>query len=337
MKEYPLRTYPKTRIVSPPHGFITHFHPSIVYTVTVALGGLFMHRIPFAILFSLSLTFGLSLPTSYAQNTPPKKIVMVAGKPSHGPGEHEFNAGVRLLKKCLDTVPGVETAAYYNGWPEDENVLDGADAIFLYMDGGLGHPILQKDRLEKMGERMKKGVGLMCAHYAVEVPAKKGGPEFKEWIGAYYETNWSCNPMWTAEFTSLPQHPIANGVKPYAIRDEWYFNMRFSEKPSYVTPILTATPSDEVRDGPYVHPQGPYPHIQAAKGRAETLLWVVERPDGGRGAGFTGGHFHKNWGDPNFRKIVLNTLLWVAKAEVPANGVECEITPEELNQGLDPK
>lgn len=31
-----------------------------------------------------------------------KKVVMVAGTPSHGPGEHEFNAGTLLLKKCLD-------------------------------------------------------------------------------------------------------------------------------------------------------------------------------------------------------------------------------------------
>ena len=36
-----------------------------------------------------------------------KKIVMVAGTPSHGPGDHEFNAGTMLLKHCLDATPGV--------------------------------------------------------------------------------------------------------------------------------------------------------------------------------------------------------------------------------------
>src|SRR5262249_50321422 len=41
-----------------------------------------------------------------------KKIVLVAGTPSHGPGDHEFNAGVLLLKKCLDHVPGVMATAY---------------------------------------------------------------------------------------------------------------------------------------------------------------------------------------------------------------------------------
>ena len=26
---------------------------------------------------------------------------MIAGKPSHGPGQHEHNAGIQLLAKCL--------------------------------------------------------------------------------------------------------------------------------------------------------------------------------------------------------------------------------------------
>jgi hypothetical protein len=34
---------------------------------------------------------------------------------------------------------------------------------------------------------------------------------------------------------------------------------------------------------------------------------------------------------------VLNAVLWVAKAEVPANGVECAVTDDDLKQNLDPK
>jgi hypothetical protein len=66
-------------------------------------------------------------------------------------------------------------------------------------------------------------------------------------------------------------------------------------------------------------------------------MWCIERPDGGRGFGFTGGHFHKNWGDENFRKLFLNALLWLAKAEVPGNGVESTITPEDIAKNWDPK
>ena len=67
-------------------------------------------------------------------------------------------------------------------------------------------------------------------------------------------------------------------------------------------------------------PRGPYKHILEAKGRDEVLAWAVERPDGGRGFGFTGGHFHRNWGDPNFRKLVLNAILWTAGLDVPPSG-----------------
>ena len=74
------------------------------------------------------------------------------------------------------------------------------------------------------------------------------------------------------------------------------------------------------RDGPYVYPKGPYAHIQEAKGQPEAMMWAVERPDGGRGVGFTGGHFHKNWLDDNFRKVVLNAAVWICKVEVPGRG-----------------
>jgi putative membrane-bound dehydrogenase-like protein len=266
-----------------------------------------------------------------------KKIVMVAGTPSHGPLAHEFNAGTLLLKKCLDQVPGVNAVVYTNGWPSDPNAFDGAAAIFLFMDGGGGHPILRDNRLQKIGALMREGVGLGCAHYAVEVPKERGGPEFLEWIGGYYENAFSVNPMWTPNFQSFPDHPITRGVQPFSINDEWYFNMRFRPEMKGVTPILVAKPSDKVRQGPYVHPRGPYDHIVAASGRDEVMMWAVERADGGRGFGFTGGHHHLNWGNENFRKVVLNALLWIAKVEVPSGGVPSSVTEEDLMQNLDPK
>src|SRR5262245_22890989 len=116
-----------------------------------------------------------------------KKLVMIAGTPSHGPGDHEFNAGVRLLEKCLKGFPNLETVVFLNGYPKDDSALDTADAIVCYADGGNGHPLIREKRLERIGKLMAKGVGLMCAHYGVEVPKDLGGPEFKEWIGGYTE------------------------------------------------------------------------------------------------------------------------------------------------------
>ena len=76
--------------------------------------------------------------------------------------------------------------------------------------------MLQLDRKiarEEIRELMKKGVGFGCIHYAVEVPANKGGPEFLQWIGGYFETYRSVNPHWDADFTSFPKHPITQGVR----------------------------------------------------------------------------------------------------------------------------
>ena len=280
----------------------------------------------------LACTAALSLATNtFAEN---KKIVLVAGKPSHGPGEHEFNAGVLLLKQCLDKVPGLETVAYTNGWPADRNAFAGADAIVLYMDGGDGHPAIQDQRLEQLHKEMKRGAGLACLHYAVEVPKEKGGYEFLNWIGGYFEAFWSVNPVWEADYKELPKHPITRGVKPFDIRDEWYYHMRFQEE--HVTPILSAVPPDETRDRPD-DAHGGNEYVRARKGMAEVMAWAYERPDGGRGFGFTGAHYHKNWGNDNFRKLVLNAILWIAKVEVPENGVESTVTPEDLQKNLDPK
>jgi hypothetical protein len=66
-------------------------------------------------------------------------------------------------------------------------------------------------------------------------------------------------------------------------------------------------------------------------------MWVYERPEGGRGFGFTGGHSHKNWGNENFRKVVLNAILWIARADVPPNGVDVSLSEDDLKENLDVK
>jgi hypothetical protein len=58
-----------------------------------------------------------------------------------------------------------------------------------------------------------------------------------------------------------------------------------------------------------------------ARGEIQHVMWAGERPGGGRGFGFTGGHFHWNWGHPEHRQIVLNAIAWIAGAEVPDDGV----------------
>src|SRR5262245_53474647 len=48
------------------------------------------------------------------------KIVLVAGRQSHGPGDHEFFAGSALLMNFLKQTPGVFPVMARDGWPKDE-------------------------------------------------------------------------------------------------------------------------------------------------------------------------------------------------------------------------
>ena len=267
-----------------------------------------------------------------------KHILLIAGKPSHGTGAHEFQAGCHLLKKCLDKIPGIHSEVHLNGWPADTKAFDRVDAVFLYMDGGSGHPAIKPERLKLLGDLMKKGVGLGCAHYAVEVPKGEAGQAWLDWTGGYFEAFWSVNPHWDADFKDFPKHPITRGVRPFKINDEWYYHMRFPEDMKGVTPILTAVPPDRTRGQPGASSShGGNPHVQARLGMPEHVLWAIERADGGRGFGFTGGHFHRNWANDDFRKIVLNAIVWTAKADVPGDGVASVLTQADLEAHLDSK
>ncbi|HYE98012.1 MAG TPA: ThuA domain-containing protein [Planctomycetota bacterium] len=273
-----------------------------------------------------------------AQDGPRKKVVFVSGRPSHGPGDHEHYAGCMVLAQSLKAsgLP-VETAVHKHGWPEDEAFFEGADTVVVYCDGGGGH--LLNKRLEAFDKLMKKGVGLVCIHYAVEVPKGPSGDAFLGWIGGYFETHWSVNPWWDADFLKMPEHPITRGVRPFKIRDEWYYHMRFRDNMEGVAPILTAVPPDSTRQGKDgAHSGNPAVRAEIGKGTAEHVAWAYQRPDGGRGFGFTGGHRHANWANDDFRKLVLNAIWWTAKGEVPEGGVSSKTpTQEEMDAHLDPK
>jgi putative membrane-bound dehydrogenase-like protein len=271
--------------------------------------------------------------------SPGKRIVFVAGRPSHAYGAHEHNAGCLLLSRELKAaLPHYDVQVHLNGWPDQADFLRGADCLVMYCDGGARHMVLP--HLDEVDALARQGLGIVCLHYAVEVPKGPAGERFLDWIGGYFETDWSVNPHWTARFSQLPQHPITRGVTPFEIHDEWYYHMRFRQGMQGVVPILTALPPPETLR----RPDGPHsgnPHVRQAvleRREPQHVAWAAERPGGGRGFGFTGGHDHWNWGDPNFRKIVLNAIVWCARDEVPPQGVASPaVTLRQLEANLDPK
>ena len=328
------------------------FNPSNVMNKTSSL-----------VLLGLSLLHSVSFG---AENK--RQVLLVAGRPSHGPGAHEHNAGVQLLAKCLKEGAGdrVEVQYSLNGeWPAAET-LAKAHTLVLYSDGGAGH--VASGHWEDVAREVRRGCGLVCLHYAVEPayapenwpefqrtpegkPAKQtvfnparssngpGSAELANGLGGYFEQFWSVNPVWTANFREFPKHPIANGVQPFSTRDEWYYHMRFRKGMKRVTPILSDLPPPETTQrGEGSHGGNPE-QKQAVLERKEPqhVAWAVDREDGGRGFGFTGGHFHAGWGNENQRKLVLNAILWTAQAEVPEKGLESKVSEADMAANLDPK
>ena len=265
-----------------------------------------------------------------------KKVVFISGKPSHGRLAHEHRAGNMILAKALNEsglpVEGVLVSEY--GYPKDESILENAATVVIFCTGHGGH--LLNSKLEAFDKLMDKGVGVVMIHWATE--AMRGDPskQFLEWMGGFCDLNWSVNPHWTPKFKPV-NHPIWNGVKAFSVYDEWYYHMRFVEDPTGLIPILADVPPIDTlkrRDGP--RSGNPVVRKAVANKEPQTVAWAYQRAGCGRGFGFTGGHVHMNWQDDNYRKIVLNAILWTAQMEIPEEGVPSKTpTKEEMHANLD--
>ncbi|MBK8035744.1 MAG: ThuA domain-containing protein [Verrucomicrobiaceae bacterium] len=253
------------------------------------------------------------------------KIVLLAGSPSNKPGQHEYFAGCALLREWLATVPGVAPVMVADGWPKNEAVLDGARAVVFFMDGGPKLPFLTPERKAKVQALADAGTGFIVLHQAVDCPADLA-TSFKEWFGAAFQPDIGCRGHWDVKFDSVSPHAVTSGMKPFELlKDGWLYNLHFAEKG--VTPLLAAQMPDTSRKTD---------HAKANAGRAETVAWAFERPNGGRSFGFTGCDLHASWAVPEQRGMLVNALLWSAKLPVPASGAATD-WPVDLAKNLDRK
>ncbi|HEY1784714.1 MAG TPA: ThuA domain-containing protein, partial [Pirellulales bacterium] len=257
----------------------------------------------------------------------PKKIVLIAGEPDgHPAATHEYAQSVRLLKHCLvdSSIAGqilVET--HFGGWPADESTLDEADTIVLITSGSdhveTNHPLLVGNRLLTVERQMQRGCGLLTLHYSTFAPNHIGN-RILEWTGGYFDYQGGPDGKWFSKIQhwdadlkpATADHPICRGVRPFHLREELYYNLRFIEDDPRRSPILVTRPPNESAD--------------------QTVAWAVERKDGGRGFGFTGGHYFANWRNDDFRRTLLNAIAWTAHVEVPAGGVDSQLAeqPEKV-------
>ena len=147
------------------------------------------------------------------------KVVFLYGARSHASGDHEFQAGSHLLAKHINAQDKVDLkATVHPGWPEDESILDDADAIVIYADGTkvIGSGWEKMDQLVK-----EKKTGVLFMHYAVHPSVEQGEHYYLPWIGGFFKNGISVNPFWRANIKPKKGHETARGVGPIEAVDEF--------------------------------------------------------------------------------------------------------------------
>ncbi len=252
-----------------------------------------------------------------------RKIVLVAGETAKVDklGHHDYLAGCRALEVFLKQTPGVEVVQVTEGWPGDESVLESADAIVFYTDGGGKQEFLSTpERLSKVQSMIDSGVGLVMLHQAVDYPDEVGA-QAKSWLGGVYLTGPSARGHWDSKHVDFPNHPIARGVTPWEINDGWLNSLVFVDQMQGITPLVW---SGKEYAGSRAGLDG------------DIVGWAYERPSQqpvkrlGRSFAFTGLDAHAAWSLPGMRQLVVNGVLWTAGAEIPAEGAPCQIEEEAL-------
>jgi hypothetical protein len=255
------------------------------------------------------------------------KIVLIAGKPSSKPLGHEYFAGCALFMDWLKQTPGVHPVMARDGWPQDESIFENAQSVVFYMDGGDKIPFLEPKRWKLVQRLAKQKVGLVFLHQMVDFPDKLAA-DAMALLGADWQGDKGGRGHWESSFSKFPNHPAANGLKPFKINDGWLYNLHFVPGMKGITPILVTVPPLSSRKNA---------DLLANPNREELIAWTYDRPAGGRSFAFTAADWHPSWAVESVRRTVINGILWTAGIKVPSTGAPVKLEPGSLDRNLDQK
>ena len=280
----------------------------------------------FGLILAFSCVVRAEPPRPFVLEEQPKdpkaiKIVLISGPPSAKAGEHEYDAGCRVLADLLRQTPGIFPVLVRDGWPTKAETFVDAKAIVCFFDGGDSHAFLKGDRFPQIQKLMEAGVGMVQFHQCVDYP-KDAGVRARDWIGGVFEKGHSQRAHWVADFASFPDHAVCRGVTPFKIDDGWLYKLRFAPTMKGVTPLLRTT-----------NPKVP---VAAKADPSESVVsWLHERPGGGRSFAFTGCHLHSSWGIAGYRQLLVNGILWTARIDIPTAGAPTRLDAADLPSYLE--
>jgi len=249
------------------------------------------------------------------------KVLVLSGPCQHPPGTHEAAAGARLLEYCIEHTEnlGSVDAQRLEAWPSDASVLEDAATIVFIGDIFPPERMPEPEKIrEQLSKMMDRGCGIVCVHYATGLRgtsvAEDGDHPLLRWLGGYFATGGCSHHRSVARVCTAKlapeetNHPILQGWESFTFDDEPYWNIYFGKEgvADNVTPLV-------------------YSMLPPDNPKRETVGWAVERKDGGRGVGIVVPHYFRNWRIDDLRTMILNSIAWSAKLDVPADGVRASL------------
>ena len=216
--------------------------------------------------------------------TRPLRIVLVASKKDHGPGEHDYPAWLGVWKRLLALAEDVAVSTA-NDWPSADD-FKSADVIVFYQQGRW-----TPDRAEAVDAYLARGGGLVYIHYAVDGGAD--APGFAQRIGLAWrggESKFRHGPL-DLGFETGARHPIGRNFTKVHFHDESYWQL--VGDPKKIELLASGVEED----------------------KAQPLFWTLE-PSKGRVFVSIPGHYSWTFDDPLFRVLLLRGIAWTAREPV---------------------
>lgn len=279
---------------------------------------------------------------------PAKRVVLIGGAASEGPGRHAYPNGIRALEALLEASPDtrgrIDVRAYPDGWPADPRAFDDAATVVLYFDGLDKHPLRDRQRRATFDALMQRGVGVVALHQASTV-SPEDDLGLPRWLGGVRVGTFDRTTEWTRLAPVTPAHPVVRGISSFEYRDEFYPTFHFAGasdsgaahlrsgrtvegKEAPVRPRSEAESKGPPRAGTHAPLLRATLHPQFRDGRtlvedvAEPVdvAWAFERSGGGRSVVYSGAHYLAAFDAPGVRRLLLNAVLWTAGLDVPEEG-----------------
>jgi type 1 glutamine amidotransferase len=263
-------------------------------------------------MFRMSLTlFAMTASSLFAEA--PKKLLLVGqGPDGHPPQTHEYMGGVNVIEKLLKSNKGIEiTNVKADGpWKESPELMERADAVVFFVSEGAKWLQLDPKRMDALQKLAKRGGGFVVLHWGM-------GCKDAEYIEPFVKIAGGCHGGPDRKYQVIDaanvelanaKHPILNGIAPFNVKEEFYYQLKFAKDEKGLQPLLKVN----------------------IDGKPETVCWAWDRPDGGRSFGFSGLHFHENWKKMEYRRLVGQAVLWTLKMDVPEKGLAVNLKDEDL-------